>query len=113
MFHCYYFIVSDKEDIIEIDSDLTDSSNDAQPDEVLIAAHDIMDEPSPLPSALLKTIIKPAGQMIFFGLIDFNATGRRGGKGPPIKPDAILWSPHRFYSDLRVSSLNLNLHQIF
>lgn len=91
---------------MDLDSDLTDSSNDGQPDEVLIAAHDIMDDAAaPLPEPLLKTIIKPAGQMLVFGLLDFDATGRRNSKGQPIQPDLILTSPHRFFSDLKVFRL--------
>lgn len=91
---------------MDLDSDLTDSSDDGQPDEVLIAAHDIMDEAAaPLPGPLLKTIIKPAGQMLVFGLLDFDATGRRNSKGLQIQPDLILTSPHRFFPDLKVFRL--------
>ncbi|XP_018319539.1 protein RCC2 homolog [Agrilus planipennis] len=95
-----------KKEESDFDSDLTDDSeNDCnQQDEILIAGHgDILDDAAPpLPEELLKTLIKPAGQMIIFGLTNWELTGRREkankiGKGQ----DGTLFSPHRF-TDLRV-----------
>lgn len=86
----------------DLDSELSDGEGGhTQPDEVLIAGHgDAMDEPTPLPKELLNTMIKPAGQLIFFGNINFDTIGKREIKGQKVLPN--LYWPHRF-TDLRVS----------
>lgn len=86
------------------DSDLSESEsrNATQPDEVLIAGHgDALDEPTPLPKELLNSMIKPAGQLIFFGNVNFDLIGKREVKGQKVLPN--LYWPHRF-TDIRVSS---------
>lgn len=87
-----------KEDI-DIDSDMSDNSeaeNARQPDEVLIAGHgDILDDATPLPQELLKTLTKPAGQLFMFGLVNWDITGRRENKGGQrLHPN--ITSPQRF-----------------
>lgn len=86
----------------DLDSELSDGDNHStQPDEVLIAGHgDALDDPTPLPKELLNTMIKPAGQLIFFGNINFDTIGKREIKGQKVLPN--LYWPHRF-TDLRVS----------
>lgn len=93
----------------DVDSDLTDGeTGNSQPDEVLIASHgDSLDEPNPLPKELLNTIIKPAGQLIFFGNINFDTIGKREVKGQKILPN--LYWPHRF-TDFRVSFYDLDVY---
>lgn len=88
----------------DLDSELSDGeTGHGQPDEVLIAGHgDAMDEPTPLPKELLNTMIKPAGQLIYFGNINFDTIGKREVKGQKVLPN--LYWPHRF-TDLRVSLL--------
>lgn len=84
----------------DLDSELSDGEH-GQPDEVLIAGHgDAMDEPTPLPKELLNTMIKPAGQLIFFGNINFDTIGKREIKGQKVLPN--LYWPHRF-TDVQVS----------
>lgn len=87
----------------DVDSDMSDASgneNATQPDEVLIAGHgDALDHPSPLPKELLNTLIKPAGQLIFFGNINWDTIGKREIKGQKVLPN-LTW-PHRF-TDLKV-----------
>ncbi|KAI4464569.1 protein rcc2 [Holotrichia oblita] len=88
----------------EVDSDLSDNSeneNATQPDEVLIAGHgDVLDEPTQLPQELLKTLIKPAGQLFLFGMVNWDIAGRKENKsGNRLHPN--LNSPHRF-TDLKV-----------
>lgn len=87
---------------LDIDSDLSDNSeneNATQPDEVLIAGHgDILDDATPLPQELLKTLIKPAGQLFIFGLVNWDITGRRENKGGQrLHPN--INSPQRFTND--------------
>lgn len=88
---------------VDMDSDLSDdggNENNVQPDEVLIAGHgDALDE-TPLPKELLNTLIKPAGQLIFFGNVNWDLMGKREVKGQKVLPN--LYWPHRF-TDLRVS----------
>lgn len=87
----------------DVDSELSDgdTGNSTQPDEVLIAGHgDALDEPTPLPKELLNTMIKPAGQLIFFGNINFDTIGKREVKGQKVLPN--LYWPHRF-TDIPVS----------
>lgn len=83
----------------ELDSELSDNSeteNATQPDEVLIAGHgDLLDEPLPLPQELLKTLIKPAGQLLMCGLVNWELTGRRDAK-TTLKLHPNLYSPTRF-----------------
>lgn len=86
-----------KEDVL--DSDLSENSeteNATQPDEVLIAGHgDILDDATPLPQELLNTLIKPAGQLLIFGLVNWDLTGRRDTKaGQRSQPN--INSPQRF-----------------
>lgn len=89
----------------DIDSDLSDNSeaeNSTQPDEVLIAGHgDVLDEQTQLPQELLKTLIKPAGQLLIFGMVNWDQVGRRdqGTKGAT-KPN--IYVPNRF-TDIKVS----------
>lgn len=88
----------------DVDSDLSDNSeneNSTQPDEVLIAGHgDVLDEPTQLPQELLKTLIKPAGQLLLFGMVNWDIAGRKENKaGNRLHPN--LYSPHRF-TDLKV-----------
>lgn len=91
----------------DVDSDLSDGSeteNTTQPDEILIAGHgDALDDPTPLPKELLNTLIKPAGQFVFFGNINWDSAGKKEVKGQKVLPN-LLW-PHRF-TDLRVCLLN-------
>lgn len=98
-----------KEDVIEIDSDLSDNSdneNAPQPDEVLIAGHgDVLDEPTQLPQELLKTLVKPAGQLFLFGLVNWDIAGRKESKSTTrLHPN--IYSPSRF-TDLKVCHLLL------
>lgn len=96
----------------DIESDLSDSSeaeNSTQPsDEVLIAGHgDMMDEPTQLPEELLKTLIKPAGQLLIFGMVNWDMVGKRENKsGQRMLPN--IYTPQRF-TDLKVSSIKLPL----
>lgn len=87
----------------DVDSDLSDGSeteNTTQPDEILIAGHgDALDDPTPLPKELLNTLIKPAGQFVFFGNINWDTAGKKEVKGQKVLPN-LLW-PHRF-TDFRV-----------
>ncbi|XP_018574597.1 protein RCC2 homolog [Anoplophora glabripennis] len=87
----------------DVDSDLTDGSENestTQPDEILIAGHgDALDDPTPLPKELLNTLIKPAGQFVFFGNINWDTAGKKEVKGQKVLPN-LLW-PHRF-TDIRV-----------
>ncbi|CAH1104575.1 unnamed protein product [Psylliodes chrysocephalus] len=87
---------------VDMDSDLSDdggNENNVQPDEVLIAGHgDALDE-TPLPKELLNTLIKPAGQLIFFGNVNWDLMGKREVKGQKVLPN--LYWPHRF-TDLRI-----------
>lgn len=79
------------------ESDLSDSGEgeSTQPDEVLIAGHgDMLDDVSPLPQELLNTLIKPVGQLIIFGGVNWDAAGKRDFKGIKMVPN--LWSPHKF-----------------
>lgn len=84
----------------DIESDLSDSSeaeNSTQAtDEVLIAGHgDVMDEPTKLPEELLKTLIKPAGQLLIFGMVSWEMVGRRENKsGQRIVPN--IYTPQKF-----------------
>lgn len=84
-------------------SNTSDNENNAtQPDEVLIAGHgDVMDEPTQLPQELLKTLIKPAGQLLIFGLVNWDTAGARVSKDVQLKLHPNLFSPHRF-TDLKV-----------
>ncbi|XP_050302274.1 protein RCC2 homolog [Anthonomus grandis grandis] len=84
------------------DSDLSDTGDaDApQPDEVLIAGHgDIMDDMTPLPQELLNTLVKPVGQLLICGGVNWDAAGKREFKGIKMVPN--LWVPHKF-ADWRV-----------
>lgn len=83
----------------DLDSDITDGSdaeNTTQPDEVLIAGHgDVLDDLTQLPKELLNTLIKPAGQLLFFGCVNWDMVGRREPKaGQKVQPN--LYVPHRF-----------------
>ncbi|CAH0557019.1 unnamed protein product [Brassicogethes aeneus] len=83
----------------DIDSDLSDRSdaeNATQPDEVLIAGHgDALDDPTPLPQELLKSLIKPAGQLLIFGSVNWDSVGKRDPKAiQKVRPN--LYIPHRF-----------------
>ncbi|KAF5288966.1 hypothetical protein FQA39_LY03845 [Lamprigera yunnana] len=68
----------------EIDSEFSDNSeteNATQPDEVLISGHgDLLDEALPLPQELLQTLIKPAGQLLVSGCVNWELTGRKDSK---------------------------------
>lgn len=76
-------------------SDASDAENTTQPDEVLIAGHgDVLDEPTPLPQELLNTLIKPAGQLMFFGNVNWDNVGRKDVKGAQ-KLQPNLYYPHR------------------
>ncbi|XP_044267022.1 protein RCC2 homolog [Tribolium madens] len=90
----------------DVDSDISDASdteNTTQPDEVLIAGHgDALDEPTQLPQELLKTLIKPAGQLLIFGLINWDYTSNKVPKEVKIKLHPNLYSPHRFLTDKKV-----------
>lgn len=100
-----------KKEESDIDSDLSDNSdaeNSTQPDEVLIAGHgDVLDEPTQLPQELLKTLIKPAGQLLICGMVTWDLVGRKDkdlkGAGR-MQPN--IYTPQRF-TDLRVSDLEL------
>ncbi|XP_060518182.1 protein RCC2 homolog [Cylas formicarius] len=80
------------------DSELSDASeSDArnQPDEVLIAGHgDVLDELSQLPKELLNTLVKPVGQLVFFGGVNWDQAGKKDSKGVKMIPN--LWLPHKF-----------------
>lgn len=83
----------------DLDSDLSersDNENTIQPDEVLIAGHgDALDEPTPLPQELLNTLIKPAGQLVIFGSVNWDTVGKREVKaGQKVRPN--LYVPHKF-----------------
>lgn len=88
----------------DIDSELSDRSdndNATQPDEVLIVGHgDALDDLSQLPEELLKTIIKPAGQLLIFGQVHWDNVGKREIK-PTGKMYPNLYLPHIF-TDLKV-----------
>lgn len=91
----------------DVESDLSDSSDAENPsqqsDEVLIAGHgDVMDEPTQLPEELLKTLVKPAGQLLIFGMVNWDLVGRRDNKGGQRQLPNI-YSPQRF-TNLRVSA---------
>lgn len=93
-----------KKEESDIDSDLSDQSeneNGPQPDEVLISGHgDALDELTKLPDELLKTLIKPAGQLLIFGQVNWDLTGRKDSKTSKLAfPN--LYTPHRF-TNLRV-----------
>nr|CAH7730683.1 unnamed protein product [Callosobruchus chinensis] len=94
---------SKRQEDSDVDSDLSDTSdneNTTQPDEVLIAGHgDVMDEATPLPKELLNSMIKPAGQFIFFGNVNWDTMGKREVKGQKVHPNVHV--PHRF-TDLRI-----------
>lgn len=89
----------------DVESDLSDSSeaenSTQQSDEILIAGHgDVMDEPTQLPEELLKTLVKPAGQLLIFGMVNWDMVGRRDNKtGQRVLPN--IYSPQRF-TDLKV-----------
>ncbi|KAJ8920772.1 hypothetical protein NQ315_004913 [Exocentrus adspersus] len=87
----------------DVDSELSDGSeseNPTQPDEILIAGHgDALDDPTPLPKELLNTLIKPAGQFVCFGNINWDTAGKKEVKGQKVLPN-LHW-PHRF-TDIRV-----------
>lgn len=85
-----------KEDTDSELSDNNETENAFQPDEVLIAGHgDVLDDATPLPPELLKTLIKPAGQLFIFGLVNWELTGRRDSKsGHRVSPN--IYSPQRF-----------------
>ena len=94
-----------RKDDSDVDSELSDASvpeNSTQPDEVLIAGHgDALDEPTQLPQELLKTLVKPSGQLFLFGLVNWDIAGRRENKtGTRLHPN--IHSPQRF-TDLKVS----------
>ncbi|XP_030755247.1 protein RCC2 homolog [Sitophilus oryzae] len=79
------------------DSDLSDGSDGdvTQPDEVLIAGHgDVLDDLSPLPQELLNTLVKPVGQLVFMGGLNWDQVGKKEFKGVKVVPN--LWVPHRF-----------------
>jgi hypothetical protein len=84
----------------DVDSDITDGSeteHTTQPDEVLIAGHgDALDELTQLPQELLKTLIKPAGQLFIFGLINWDLATNKIPKDVKNKMHPNLYSPHRF-----------------
>lgn len=88
----------------DIDSDLSDASENettTQPDEVLIAGHgDVLDEPTQLPPELLKTLIKPAGQLLIFGCVSWDTAGKKDTKNPGSNHPNI-YVPNRF-TDLKV-----------
>lgn len=91
----------------DIDSELSDSSeneNGPQQDEILIAGHgDALDEPIKLPEELLKTLIKPAGQLFLFGNVNWDTAGRKDTKNAGrVVPN--LYRPHRF-TDLKVKRI--------
>lgn len=83
----------------DLDSDLSDSSGNehaTQPDEVLIAGHgDVLDEPTQLPQELLKTLIKPAGQLIVFGAVNWDSAGKKENKTSK-RAQSNLYTPHLF-----------------
>lgn len=84
-------------------SETSDTENTTQPDEVLIAGHgDALDEPTQLPQELLKTLIKPPGQLLIFGLINWDYTSNKVPKEVKIKMHPNLFSPHRFLPDQKV-----------
>lgn len=91
----------------DVESDLSDSSDNSnleqQPDEVLIAGHgDVLDEPTRLPEELLKTLVKPAGQLLIFGQVNWDTVGKRDNKGGgKIQPN--IYVPHKF-TNLKVSA---------
>lgn len=67
---------------------------------MLIASHgDALDKPTTLPKALLNTMIKPGGQLIFFGNNNFDTILKTEIKGQKILPN--LYWPHRI-ADIRV-----------
>jgi len=82
----------------DISSEEGDMDNGAQQDEVLISGHgDVLDD-TKLPEELLKTLIKPAGQMLICGQVNWESTGKKeksNGKYPNI------YSPNKF-TDYRV-----------
>lgn len=89
----------------ELDSDLSDESdleNATQPDEVLIAGHgDALDELTQLPQELLKTLIKPAGQLFIFGLVAWDTVNVKLSKEAQrkMKIPPNLYEPHRFTNE--------------
>lgn len=90
----------------DMESDLSDSSeaeNSTQhSDEVLIAGHgELMDEPTQLPEELLKTLIKPAGQLLIFGMVNWDMVGRRENKSTQKRMLPNIFTPQRF-TDLKV-----------
>ncbi|KAL3282791.1 hypothetical protein HHI36_005957 [Cryptolaemus montrouzieri] len=93
-----------RKDESDMDSDLSersDTENTTQPDEVLIAGHgDAIDDLSQLPEELLKTMIKPAGQLIIFGQVHWDNVGKREIKPTP-KMYPNLYYPNLF-TDLKV-----------
>ncbi|GLV48659.1 uncharacterized protein CBL_06051 [Carabus blaptoides fortunei] len=88
----------------DMESDMSETSDldqQNQPDEVLIAGHgDVLDTPSKLPEELLKSMIKPAGQMIIFGQVSWDMTGKKETKKVQ-RTHPNLNTPHRF-RDLRM-----------
>lgn len=63
-------------------SDAIENDHTTQPDEILIAGHgDVLDEPTRLPQELLNTLIKPAGQLLIFGMIKWDGVGKKDPKG--------------------------------
>lgn len=94
---------SDMESDLSMDSDL-EQGNGQVGDEVLIAGHgDDFDEPSKLPEELLKSMIKPAGQLLICGQVWWDMVGKskEPKNAPKSKPQPNLFTPHRF-TNLRV-----------
>lgn len=91
----------------DIESDLSDGSETEHPtqatDEVLIAGHgDVMDELTKLPEELLKALIKPAGQLLICGMVNWELVGRRENNKSVTRSMPNIYSPQRF-TDLKVS----------
>lgn len=55
---------------------------------------DVLDELSPLPQELLNTLLKPVGQLVYFGGVNWDACGKREMKGVKVIPN--LNAPHKF-----------------
>ncbi|XP_044736012.1 protein RCC2 homolog [Chrysoperla carnea] len=90
---------SDMESDLSNDSDV-ETGGGHQADEVLIPGHDL-EEPTKLPEELLKTMIKPAGQLLICGLVSWELTGKLNAKKGPARVQPNLYIPHRF-TDLRI-----------
>lgn len=90
------------------ESDLSDGLENegvTQPDEILIAGHgDVLDEPTRLPQELLDTLVKPAGQLVLFGMVKWDNTGKKEVKGGS-RAHVNLHTPHLF-TDLRVTCID-------